>query len=351
MIQKYQGTSQPDPATRAAIVVIAVVVGFIALKLGEEIFAPLVMALMTGIILAPVMDRLERLHLPRSLAALLILLSGVLLVAALMFMVEPLIWLVIDKLPQIRWEIRGLVDEFRNLIRGLDEVNKQVEQALGSDLTQERNTSESAMPNLADALFVAPRVLAQVLIFLGTLYFFLLTRKDIYSWMSNRMSGISDTGRIEDRFLTAERLVSYYFVTITAINCILGVSLAGLLGIIGLPGAIIWGIAAALLNFVLYLGPAVIVAGLAIAGIVVFDGLYSFVPPLIFLALNVLESQFVTPTFVGRNISLNPLLIFVSLVFWLWLWGPVGGIIAIPSLLVAITLLDILKSPEAASAP
>ena len=144
--------------------------------------------------------------------------------------------------------------------------------------------------------------------------------------------------------------MSRYFLTITAINAGLGIALAAALSLIGLPGALVWGCVAALLNYVLYLGPAFLVLGLTIAGILAFSGIFSFAPPLIFLFLNMLESQFATPALLGKHISLNPLLIFVSLVFWLWLWGPVGGIIAIPVLLIAVALLNMLEPLNEASA-
>jgi len=108
-----------------------------------------------------------------------------------------------------------------------------------------------------------------------------------------------------------------------------------------MPAPIIWGIGAALLNFILYAGPMVVVAALLLAGLIVFDGLMIFAPAAIFLMLNMFEAQFVTPSMVGRHISVNPLLIFVSLVIWLWIWGPIGGIVAIPVLVMVLVMLDI----------
>ncbi len=336
----------PDPVIRTSLALIAIILGLAALKFGSQIFAPLILALVTGVIVSPVMEWLEKARVPRSLAALLILMSGGVALAALAFFAEPLIWRIADELPRIKWEIRGWIEEFRNLIRGLDEVNKQVEEALGADSTADSDAAAAMVPSLTGALFLAPQLLGQILIFLGALFFFLLTRQGIYAWFSVRIGGPEERDLIEQRFNNAEHLVSRYFLTITAINMLLGTALAGLLTIIGLPGALIWGVIATLLNYVLYLGPAVLVGGLTIAGILAFDGLLGFAPPLAFLFLNMIESQFVTPTLIGRNISLNPLLIFVSLVFWLWLWGPIGGIVAIPVLLIAMALLDILRPGE-----
>ena len=118
------------------------------------------------------------------------------------------------------------------------------------------------------------------------------------------------------------------------------------MALIGLPGAFVWGVVAALANFILYMGPMMVTAGLLIAGLVTFNGLMVLLPPAIFLGLNMLEAQFVTPTFLGKRIAVNPLLIFISLVVWLWLWGPIGGIIAIPVLVIAMVMLDIFEDDE-----
>lgn len=344
-----KSSSSTDHVLRSSIVVIALILTFSALYQGSEVFAPLVMGCTLGIILGPVMDALQKTGMPQSLAALLILLGGGVGAAGLIFIAEPLIWQIVEELPKIKWEIRAFVEDFRGVVRGLDEVNKQVGEAFGTDMDKTAEDMAPAMPSLTDALFLAPRVIAQLLIFLGTLFFFLLTRHNIYAWVSKQLGGLEGQSGIKNRFQNAEHLVSRYFLTISAINVALGAALAGVLTVIGLPGAIPWGVAAALLNFILYLGPGMIFFGLAIAGIAAFQGFYSLLPAVAFLCINLVEAQFVTPTLLGKNVSLNPLLIFISLVFWMWLWGPIGGIISIPVLLVVTSVFDIVRAPGTSS--
>lgn len=86
------------------------------------------------------------------------------------------------------------------------------------------------------------------------------------------------------------------------------------------------------MNFVLYLGPISFAAMLLLCGLIVFDGAMSFLPALTYMLMNMTEGQFVTPSLIGKQMSVNPLRVFTSLVFWLWLWGPLGGVIAIPML-------------------
>ncbi len=334
-------SDQGDPAIRIAVFVIAITLAFAALHAAAEIFAPIVLGLILGVILAPVTERLQKLGLPAGLAALTVLVSGIVVIAVLLFLAEPVIWRIVDQLPRIRWELKSLLSDLRNLVRGLDEVNKEVGEALGAKSGASDGEGETPLPTLVDALFVAPIVIAQVLVFSGTLFFFLLTRANIYAWMSRWIGTSADTDRLRERFATAEKLVSRYFFTITIINAGLGAALTAVLLVIGLPGPFVWGLIAALLNFILYLGPMTVTIGLLIAGIVTYDGFVVLLPPALFLLLNLIEAQFVTPALVGKNIAVNPLLIFVSLVIWLWLWGPIGAIIAIPVLVITLVMMDV----------
>ena len=175
---------------------------------------------------------------------------------------------------------------------------------------------------------MAPALASQIMIFVGTLFFFQLSRRYLYEFLEDRLSGHGPFH--EGRFLAAERVVSRYFLTISMINGSYAVVFSILMSLIGLPSPILWGIAAGLLNFVLYLGPLAMFLGLLLSGILHFEGAMSLVPALIYLTINVLESQFVTPALLGVALAISPLAIFLSLVVFLWLWGPLGGIVAIP---------------------
>lgn len=336
----------PDAILRSAVIVIAAILVFAALKAGADIFAPLALAAVTGVMLAPVTDGLEKLGLSSGLASALVLLAGVCAMGMLVILIEPVVWRVAEEIPRIRLELRSFIEEIRGLIRGLEDVNREVEQALGGDGSggsKADGEAEAVVPSLTSAILLAPVFLAQFLIFFGALFFFLFTRKNIYVYMSRKIGSSADTREIMRRFTRAERVVSRYFLTISVINFGLGAAVGGTLMLLGLPGPVLWGLAAAILNFILYIGPIAMAIGLSLAGLLAFDGAMVILPPAIYLTLNVIEAQFVTPSLVGKNIAINPLLIFVSLVVWLWLWGPIGAIVAIPLLAILLVMLDIFE--------
>jgi predicted PurR-regulated permease PerM len=115
------------------------------------------------------------------------------------------------------------------------------------------------------------------------------------------------------------------------------VATAGIAAMLGFPHPLLWGVFAAVMNYIPYLGPLLVLGVFFIIGVVVFPTLHEpILAPLLFLGLNTLEGQVITPTFVGHRLTINPFLVFVSIAFWTWLWGPLGAFLAVPLLVTAM---------------
>jgi predicted PurR-regulated permease PerM len=322
--------------TRLAILGMGVVTAFATLEYAQDFFAPVLSALILGIVLSPLVRFWERIGLRPSLSAFATVAITMIAVVCLVLLLEPYVAEAIARAPVIWVELRTTIEGIRAMILGLDEIAEDVVAAVDPKGEQAQPPAEGIdVPSITDALFYAPQFLAQLMMFVGVLYFFLLTRTEIYRWIGASVPTLS-----RDDFLHAERQVSRYFLTITAINGSFGVAIAVVMQLIGMPGAVFWGVSAFFLNYILYLGPLALGATLLVAGMVVFNGAASFAPAAIYLSMNAVEGQFVTPAMVGKRMSVNTLLVFVSLVFWLWLWGPIGGVIAIPLLIWMITITE-----------
>lgn len=315
-----------------AIWLLAILASIAALDLASSMLEPVVFALVVGVVLSPFARRIDRLGAPSALSAFVTLAMSLAVLVFLAVLAEPVVSDAIDRAPYIRAEVRGLLTSLQDVSRGVDEMSEEVASAL-NDETAKPETKPVEVPKLRDALIYAPGFLGQLMVFVGTLYFFLLARRDVYAWI-----GASSLSLDADAMIEAERRVSRYFLTITVINGVFALLVTAVLLALGMPYAALWGFAAFLSNFVLYLGPAVFAAALVLGGMVSFSGPISFVPVTAYVLLNMMEGQFVTPALVGRQMAVNPLLVFLSLVFWLWLWGPIGGIIAIPLLVWAIAI-------------
>jgi predicted PurR-regulated permease PerM len=109
----------------------------------------------------------------------------------------------------------------------------------------------------------------------------------------------------------------------------------------GVPNAAMWGMLVAVLNFVPYFGPAAGIALLATVGLLTFDTLWTaFLPPAWYLLLHLLEANIITPVLLGHRFTLNPVVIFVSLIFWTWLWGVPGALLSVPILVSIKAVCD-----------
>ncbi|MFD1341441.1 AI-2E family transporter [Litorisediminicola beolgyonensis] len=332
---------------RVPILLIAIVVCGAVLSLARDIAAPMTLAVVTGVIFAPIMDLFKKLGIKEGYGAFLILLATVLALVALIFALEPIFRRIMEAVPSIKLELRGLIFDMQQTFRNIEDMNEEMTEALGaaSDVAKDSSSDgedspAAKLPSATDAVFLAPLILGKALIFAGTFYFFLVTRLEVYGSLAKRIGSAGETTSIRRRFHTAEYLVSRYFVTITIINFALGFALMAYLTAIGLPLPIVWGLAAALLNFVLYVGPGVMMLGLLLSGLINYDGFMVVAPLVGYLTLNMAEAQFVTPSLVSKHVSLNPLLVFAVLVFGLWFWGPIGGIVAIPVLVIVLALAN-----------
>lgn len=332
-----------EVSSRWAVIVIAFVAVGASLRAGSSVFAPLAFGLVLGVVLSPLADALDRIGVHRVFSALLSIVFGLVLIVGLVLFMEPKVTFVVRRAPQIMTELSILLDGLQDVVRGIDDVSKEVSEAINDETPAEAAPEDQKepvhVPGAFEALSLAPSFAAQVLIAIGAFFFFLLSRQELYQWVARRRDGTYE-GPTARTLKEAERLVARYFLTITIINGSLGLLVGIAFHAIGMPGPYVWGFVAAALNYILYIGPAAFAVAALLGGLLAFDGAMGVAPALIYISMNAVEGNFVTPMMVGRNMQVNPLLVFLSLVFWLWLWGPLGGIVAIPILLYVLAIVS-----------
>ncbi|QIE43387.1 AI-2E family transporter (plasmid) [Rhodobacteraceae bacterium SC52] len=308
-----------------------VLVALAVLKVTKVLSAPILLALVVGVILSPVIESATRRKIPVAIAAAGTTLGSIAAIVGGLAFLAPAIEQALLEIPRAAAAMRGTLDGLLAFGQGIDQVTQDVGKVLGTE-TGDAAVASADLPSAMDAALFAPQIMGQALIFLGTLFFFLLTREDIYVWAGGLFSKTSDGKDVQSVIRNADRSVSRYFMTITAINIILGLCVTIGLYIFGAPWPVSWGLAAFLLNYVLYLGPAAFAIALLVMGHIQFQGLLSFGPMVMFLAMNFTEGYLLTPSLVGHRLRINPLVIFLALALGLWLWGIVGGIVALPLL-------------------
>jgi predicted PurR-regulated permease PerM len=325
-------------ASRLAIIGMGVVVMTVALDAGQILLAPFALAIVIGLIFGPLAARVEAIGVPPSLSALIVVIAftGLIAVAITSIVVPLSEWS--RYLPQIWERVKDILSDWKDVLSSMQSLRDGLQSAVGTSGRMQVEVADDSA--ITSAAWLAPAILTQVLIFLSSLYFFVATRNQIRLAILSLCFERRLRWRVAHIFRDVELLVSRYLLSITAINIGLGVAVSIAMWLLGVPSPLLWGALAGLLNYVIYIGPAIMAAILACVGLATGDGLAgALLPPIVYLAINLVEAQFVTPHVVGRTLTLNPFLVFVALAFWIWIWGAVGGFIAVPLLLIMTVML------------
>ncbi len=321
---------------QAAIMFLGFLSLLFALHFGSFFLAPVTLAIVVGLMLSPIALRLENAGIRPEVSSLLAVVVFVVVVSFLVAAIAAPLASWAGRVPQIWGELQLQLTNLSEPLATIRSVREQVRAVTGgSEVTL---SVEEGSPVESFAA-LAPAFLAQVVMFFASLYFFIATRHQTRLAVLRMFSGRRLRWRMAHIFRDVEELVSNYLLAITIINAGLGIAVGVALWLLGVPSAPLWGALAGTLNFIMYIGPAVMAVVLFGVGLTSFESFSgSFLPPIVYLLLNGIEAQFVTPMVIGRRMTLNPFLVFLAVTFWLWLWGPVGGFIAIPALLILMAV-------------
>lgn len=304
---------------------------------------PLVLALLFAVLLGSVVTWLHhRLRLPRGLGSLLVL---ALLIGGLSYGVSALAE------PAVEWLERGprslgrLEDRLRPLKEPVEKVTEATEGIEELTRVDEGRTRPAEVEvrgePLIERILERTRTVAAGAVMMFILLYFLLVSGDLFL---RKLVHVMPTWRDKRKAVEVARRVqgdlASYLGTITAINLGLGVAEGAAMGLLGMPNAVLWGVMAALLNYIPYLGAMVGTGVVALVSALTFDqGAFWLVPPLVYFALTAAEGYFITPVLLGQRLRLNPVVILLGLLFWGWMWGIAGAFLAVP-LLVALKIFS-----------
>ena len=321
--------------SRAANIGIFLLLFGAVLYFGRAILLPIVAAAVVALTLAPLVKAGKRHGISPWITALLIVACGVGAVSLAATALAGPVSEWIGRAPDIWASVKQKLSVLEQPLASL----RQLEAAL---FGSESGPAASSAPNvvLPVVAFVTPAA-GELLLFFGTLMFFLVGQLELRARLVSLFAERDAKLRFLKIMNDIEKNLTGYLVVVTIINAGLGVivTLGALL--LGFPNPVIFGVLAALLNYIPYVGPAVMVVVLFGVGLVTFPSLgHALLAPIGFVALTTVEGHFITPTIVGRRITLNPLLIFLALAFWTWMWGPLGAFLAAPLSIVALVVFN-----------
>jgi predicted PurR-regulated permease PerM len=342
-----------EPAEAAPLVYqsravrVSIVGTFLILLAGAFYYArgfvlPLFLALLVTLSFAPVVRHFSRRGIPAAATAGLIVLAmagG--LAGASVFLADPVTRMV-EAAPQFAASLRQRFEGMEGPLAKIAAARKQIDllaDGVDPDAPQKVVLAQPGILSwAADTLSGIGGTIGATLI----LAVFLLASGDMFLQKLIRIFGtLSDKKKSLRIVHDVEYEVSRYLLTITVINAGLGIAVGFFMWVFGMPSPILWGVGAALLNYIPYLGAF---TGIVLAGAVAFVTFPTLgmaaLPPAAYLICNIIEGTFVTPLVLGRRLELNTVAILIALAFAGWMWGVVGAIIAVPLLVIVKVFCD-----------
>jgi predicted PurR-regulated permease PerM len=313
-----------------------------ALYFARDFFMPVVLAFLLTLTLTPIVRFFRKRGVPPAISATLLVVGFGIGIALLGYMISGPVVSLFDEAPRIGFELRQRLADIRAPLDRILEASKQVDGVASTTeapgvqhvVVEQPGVLTRAAGNLATVTTSAAitLILALFLLASGTLF---------YEKIVQSFPLMSDKKRALRLVYDVEREISRYLLTISLINCGLGVVVGFGLWAIGMPDPLVWGVAAALLNFLPYIGALTGIVTVGIISLVSFQSFgYALLAPLFYFGCTVLEGQFLTPMILGRRLELNSVSVFIALAFWAWLWGPIGTLIAVPLLVVTKVFCD-----------
>jgi predicted PurR-regulated permease PerM len=317
---------------------IFVLLSFYTLYFTREIAIPIVFAFVLNLLLQPAMRALTRLYLPRTIAALLMILVFFGTVAGIAVSISSPAANWIAKAPESLTRLEERLSVLKKPLGQLQEATKRVEDMAQS--SQNQMTVAIKNPGLSSFLLLNTQSLLVGLGLTIVLLFFLLVVGDMFlRRLVEIIPKLRNKKQLVDISQEIERNISGYLFTITLMNAAVGL-LTGLAAyLFGMSDAILWGVAAFLLNYLPIFGPLLGTAMLFLAGLVTFDTIWqALLPAAAYLVIHIIEGETITPMLLARRFILNPVLVIISVVFWYWMWGVAGALLAVP-MLAAIKII------------
>ncbi len=342
--------THPDARTIATIVLATLAVLY-TLYLAQEIVVPFVLAGVLNLLLQPAKRLLTgKLRFPNALASLLLIVAlfGLVAMIATAISVPASNWIgrAPEALPQLQHKFSFLQGPLDYLHRGADQIQHLMDRSGGGQAPGGEKTV--AVQQSSGLGGVGLSVLAGTKAFMGQVFtivivlFFLLSAGDtLLRGLVEIMPSFTEKRRVVEIGDEIEGNISSYLATITMMNLAVGIATGLATWATGLPDPLLWGTLAFLLNYIPILGPLTGVAILFAVGIFSYDTIWwAFLPAGIYLLIHVAEGETITPMLLASRLTLNPVLVILTLFFWDYMWGVIGALLAVPLLAIAKIFCD-----------
>jgi predicted PurR-regulated permease PerM len=334
-----------SPQSRSvSLIVIATILVFGALYFAREFFIPVALAALLSLVFSPIVRVMARWHIPYPAGAAVVLALVIGAVGGGGYMIAGPVRAWVTAAPVA---LPKAARKLRAVVRPVEQVSRaatQVEQATRTD-TPTRDVVVQG-PSLSSRVAgTSAAVLGGILEVLLLLYALLAVGDLFLQKLVGMLPRRGDREKAVSIARATESSISAYLGLTALINVSEGAVVAAAMAMLGMPTPLVWGSLVAIAEFVPYVGMLVMSAVLTVAALTTFDTVpHALVVPAVYLAINFVQGNIVTPLVMSRRLTLNPVAIFVSLALWWWLWGIAGALLAVPLLAVFKIVCDHVES-------
>lgn len=327
----------PSDPIAVMLAILVVLAALCVAYFAAPIVLPIVLALVLKLLFQPGMRLLEDLHVPRSLAALLLILVffGAIVGIGAAISGPAADWAA--KLPQGIPRLQERLKFLNEPVEALQTFLRQIDGVMGGQAGGGASGAGIAAMLFTGTTHFASSFFETILI----LFFLLVSGNTFLKRTVEIVPSFKGKRQAVELSQQVEENISMYLVTITLMNAAVGIAAGLAMWLVGLGDPVLWGAVAFLLNFVPIMGPLVGVGIFLLAGLLVIDPLWrAMMPAALYLAIHVIEGEIITPMLLARRFTLNPVLVIISLIFWFWMWGVPGAILAVPMLAITKIVCD-----------
>ncbi|WP_290652282.1 AI-2E family transporter [Aquisalimonas sp.] len=320
------------------------------LYLAHEVILPITLAILASLLLAPPVAVLARRGIPKALGAFVMLLLLVTFIGGLGYYVSgPMLdWLeeAPEGLGNLLLSDHGLHEAYQRMTDSARQVEETMEEFAEGEVQQPPPTVVLESESWRGQLLIAVRNNAVALALALTLsYFLLVSGERLVRNFVGQMSTRERRRAVLRVIRESQREITRYLGVITLSNSAVGVLTGILLWVLGLPSPVVWGVIATLLRFIPYLGVLATTILLAIISAISLDDPWMMlIAPLGYLVLSSFVGFVLEPYIHGYRMDINPIVIFLGIFFWGWLWGAIGVLLAVPLMTVIMVVLRHIES-------
>tara|TARA_R110001592_G_scaffold291718_3_gene561194 strand:+ start:1637 stop:2761 length:1125 start_codon:yes stop_codon:yes gene_type:complete len=323
----------------AAVVGLAILAALYTMYFAADLILPIFLAQFLSIILRPMVRGMHSFGIPRTVGALFALIGLVaIIVSGLVNLSGPAEkWL--HRLPSIQRDIEAKVWPVTESIKQAKKATASIEHigdAAGAAAKKSEVTIKA--PTYLNRVFDSTLLTSvQILIILALTFFFLTQNSTLMKRPFATLPWLKHSDLIADMFASVQATITRFLQISAGIYFTLGAVTALTMYLLDMPNPILWGVLAAVLGFIPYVGPMIVFVCIGVVSLLTFDTWWQILmPPLSYGSLTIIEGNFITPTILGRQLKLNPIAVFLSMLLWTWVWGIAGAVLAVPILVIIV---------------